>query len=56
MPKHILVEVADRVGRITFNMPQNLNALTPEMLEEVLDAVEAFEVNPDVRVLMFTGP
>jgi len=55
MPKHILVDVADRVGRITFNTPQNLNALTPEMLAEVLEAVEAFKDDPEVRVLMFTG-
>lgn len=55
MPEHILVETIDQIGKITFNTPQNLNALTPAMLAEVIDAVEAFEKDPGVKVLMFTG-
>lgn len=51
----ILSEVVEQAGVITFNTPQNLNALTPEMLGEVLAAVEAFEADPGVRVLVFTG-
>lgn len=55
MPEHIRVEIVDRVGKITFNTPKNMNALTPAMLAEVVDAVAAFEANPEVRVLLFTG-
>ncbi|MEL0111307.1 MAG: enoyl-CoA hydratase-related protein [Rickettsiales bacterium] len=55
MPEHIRVEIVDRVGKITFNTPKNMNALTPAMLAEVVDAVAAFEADPEVRVLLFTG-
>jgi len=55
MPEHIRVEIVDRVGKITFNTPKNMNALTPVMLAEVVDAVAAFEADPEVRVLLFTG-
>ncbi len=55
MPEHIRAEIVDRVGKITFNTPKNMNALTPAMLAEVVDAVAAFEADPEVRVLLFTG-
>ena len=51
----VKAEVLENVGEITFNTPKNLNALTPNMLTEILDVVEAFENNSDIRVLIFTG-
>ncbi|MEL0019332.1 MAG: enoyl-CoA hydratase-related protein [Rickettsiales bacterium] len=55
MPEHIRAEIVDRVGTITFNTPKNMNALSPARLAEVVDAVAAFEADPEVRVLLFTG-
>ena len=55
MPEHILIDVTDRVGRITFNTPEHRNALTPAMMVEIIEAVDGFVQDPDVRVLMFTG-
>ncbi len=55
MDNEVMVEQDGGVGRITFNRPRVLNALTPEMMGEVLAAVERFESDPAVRVLVFTG-
>ena len=39
MQNYILVEVINRVGRITFNTPHDLNALMPEMRVGLLEPV-----------------
>jgi enoyl-CoA hydratase/carnithine racemase len=51
----ILYEVADRVAIITFNRPARLNALSPEMVEELKVAYAAAEADPEVWVLLITG-
>lgn len=38
----ILSSVVDTVGILSFNRPERLNALTPQMFYEIVDAVEAF--------------
>lgn len=38
----ILTSVSDGVGILSFNRPERLNALTPQMFYEIVDAVEAF--------------
>lgn len=38
----ILTSVVDTVGILSFNRPERLNALTPQMFYEIVDAVEAF--------------
>jgi enoyl-CoA hydratase/carnithine racemase len=55
MPEHIMVEKIDGIGKLTFNRTEVLNALTPELVGEVMEAVAAFEKDPEVRVLVFTG-
>ncbi|WP_326489797.1 enoyl-CoA hydratase/isomerase family protein [Paraburkholderia sp. ZP32-5] len=48
-------EVQDHVGWIELNRPEKLNAMTPEMAELLLDAVQACNRSDDVRVVVLTG-
>lgn len=45
----------DAVGRIALNRPNRLNAITPRMLEELIDAARWFDEQPGVRVVVFSG-
>ena len=47
--------VTDGVGRMRIERPDSLNAFTPRVLEELLEAVRSFENDDDVRAIMFTG-
>lgn len=47
--------VADRVATITFDRPDRLNALSPEMIRELRDAYDRAEADPDVWILIVTG-
>ena len=51
----IVAEQSGKIGRITFNRPKAMNALTLEMMGEVTAALTEFERDPEVRVIVFTG-
>lgn len=51
----IQVETRGRVGLITLNRPKALNALNSQVLEEITDAVEAFDANAKVGAIVLTG-
>jgi len=51
----ILVETRGRVGLITLNRPQVLNALNNQLMREVMDALEAFDKNNDIGAMVITG-
>lgn len=51
----ILSERQNRVGLITLNRPQALNALSNQVMNEVMDALEAFEKNDDIGAIVITG-
>ena len=53
--KHLVVEKLDHVGRISFNRPDKLNALRPETMAELIEAVSDFERESDVRAIVITG-
>lgn len=53
--KYTLVGKKDGIGTITFNRPERLNAMIPEMVTEVLDALETFDADDQVRVVVITG-
>lgn len=53
--EQILVDVADDVGRITLNRPERLNALTPGVLEELIEAARWFDQQTEVRVVVVAG-
>ena len=43
------------VGRIIFNNPEKLNAISLEMWEGMGEAVDALEADPEVRVIVVSG-
>ena len=45
----------DRIGRITLNRPEKMNALSQELIYDFRDALEYFEADDDVRVLIVKG-
>ena len=55
MYEHLLYEITDGVARITLNRPQVHNALSPELIREITEAVTAAAGDTSVRVLLLTG-
>lgn len=53
--KHILWEVRDRIGFLTVNRPEVLNALNRAAVEEIGAAVDAAAADPEVGALILTG-
>lgn len=51
----ILYEVADRTATITFNRPDQLNAVSPLMVRELRDAYAAAEADEAVWTILVTG-
>ncbi len=52
---NVLVDVTDRVGTLTLNRPEKLNAFAGEMRREVADALDELERDDNVRVIVITG-
>ena len=51
----ILTETRGRVGLITLNRPQALNALNHQLMRELMDALETFDKNEAVGAMVITG-
>jgi enoyl-CoA hydratase len=51
----ILIERRGRVGLITLNRPQALNALNNQLMRELMDALEEFDRNEDIGAMVITG-
>lgn len=51
----ILTEIRSRVGLITLNRPQAMNALNNQLMREVMDALDAFDKNDAIGVMVITG-
>jgi len=47
--------VENHIGIITMNYPQNLNAIDEEMASELLQALDQFNFDSDVRVIVIRG-
>ncbi len=52
---HIILEKKERVGLITLNRPQALNALTPAMLDEIRMAFDDLEGDDAIGAIVMTG-
>ena len=50
-----LVETRGRVGLITLNRPQSLNALNAQIVGEINRALDGFEADPNVGCVVLTG-
>ena len=51
----ILLDIHGRVGLITLNRPQALNAINTQLTQEVLSAAEAFATDPAIGCIVITG-
>lgn len=51
----ILYQVENSIGRITFNRPEAMNAITPTMLKELRNAVLTAGKDNNVKVIVLTG-
>jgi 2-(1,2-epoxy-1,2-dihydrophenyl)acetyl-CoA isomerase len=51
----VLYEVADRVATVTLNRPERRNAMSAELLQELLAALERAAADDDVRAVVLTG-
>lgn len=51
----ILTETRARVGLITLNRPQALNALNSQVLDELNQALDQFENDPNIGCVVLTG-
>jgi enoyl-CoA hydratase len=53
--ENIVVDTKGRVGLITFNRPKALNALNPELIKELAQALDAFEADDGIGAIVLTG-
>ena len=53
--ENILYDVKDHIARITFNRPAVLNALSPNTVSELGEALDAARNDAQVRVVILTG-
>jgi len=53
--QNIIVETRGKVGVVTLNRPQTLNALSPELMRELAAALDAFESDDNVGCMIVTG-
>ena len=51
----ILYEIADEIATVTLNRPSKLNAYTPTMGNELVDAMSKADADDAVRVIILTG-
>ena len=51
----ILVETRGKVGLVTLNRPQALNALNSQLIGELNQALDAFEKDPGIGAIVITG-
>jgi enoyl-CoA hydratase len=53
--KNILTETEAQIGIVKLNRPQVLNALSHELMDELVKALEEFDLDDDIRVIILTG-
>ena len=53
--ENILVETRGNVGIITLNRPSALNALNSALIEDLYQALEAFEADDRIGCMVLTG-
>lgn len=53
--ENIVVETKDRVGLITLNRPKALNALNDALVDEIGQALDAFESDENIGAIVITG-
>ena len=51
----ILTETRGRVGLVTLNRPKQLNALSPQLMQELGRALQAFDADEGIGCILITG-
>ena len=54
-PALVLVEKSGALVTLTLNRPDKLNAISPELLQALVEALEALNRKPELRCLVLTG-
>ncbi|ALG68383.1 enoyl-CoA hydratase [Beggiatoa leptomitoformis] len=52
---NILLEIHDNIALIKLNRPKALNALSPELMQELTDVLDRCEADPAIHVMVLTG-
>ncbi|MCH7884880.1 MAG: enoyl-CoA hydratase/isomerase family protein [Planctomycetes bacterium] len=55
MSDYILSKTDNHVGIATLNRPEVLNALSVELMDQLIAALEGFDSDPNIRVIVLTG-
>ncbi len=53
--KNVLVEIEDGIGWVTLNRPEKRNAMSPALNDDMVDVLNAIEVEESIGVLVLTG-
>jgi 2-(1,2-epoxy-1,2-dihydrophenyl)acetyl-CoA isomerase len=53
--ERVLVEIADRIGTVTLNRPEKLNAVDPDACQDLIEALQMLAGADPVRVIIVTG-
>ena len=53
--ENIILEIEDQVAVVTLNRPDKLNAISPELHEEIMQACRQLGEDDGVRVVIWTG-
>ena len=53
--QQILYDIKDNILTLTLNRPDQLNALTAQMREELIDAFDRADADDQVRAIIVTG-
>lgn len=53
--QYVLTEKKGRIGILTVNRPEKLNALNTQVVKEIASAFKELEGDPDIRVIIITG-
>lgn len=52
---NLVCTVSDHIATIELNRPEQMNALSTEMVHELIDVFTVIDTDPDVRVVVVTG-
>ena len=53
--KNVLVEIEDGIGWVTLNRPEKRNAMSPALNDDMVDVLNAIEVEDSIGVVVLTG-
>jgi enoyl-CoA hydratase len=55
MATETTTELRDQIGIVRLNRPDKLNALNYALMTQVIEALEAYDADPEVRCMLLTG-